>query len=153
MLRNTARGCNAQQIEMFLKKDFPRDSMSADNCHHRAASAIVGALCADAACRPLHWIYDTDAIQRHVKELSPDGNPEFLSESRSPFYSIPTGHLSPYGAALLASLEGAALSTASDASTIASCIEKSLSDTFGADDSDWQISFRLRNMEYDEKNK
>ena len=127
--------------------------MSSSSRCQRATSAILGALCADAACRPLHWVYDTDAIRSYVADLSPDGGPEFLAESRSPFYSIPTGDLSPYGAALLASLEGAALAPAADASAIAAGIEKCLFATFGADDSEWQIAYRLRKVAYDEKDK
>jgi hypothetical protein len=120
---------------------------------HRAKAAILGALCADAACRPLHWVYDTHEIQRHVIELSPDGNPEFLPENRSPFYSVPTGDLSPYGGALLASLEGAVLASSSDAAAITACIEQSMIDTFGADASPWQTSYMHRKVAYDEKSK
>ncbi len=127
--------------------------MAADSRCHRATAAIVGALCADAACRPLHWVYDTAALLRYVNELAPDGNPEFLSENRSPFYSVPTGDLSPYGATLLAALEGVALAAATDATAVAACIEKTLFATFSPDDSDWQVSYRLRKMPYDEKNK
>jgi hypothetical protein len=127
--------------------------MSALSRSQRAHAAIVGALCADAACRPLHWVYDTDEIRRHVLELSKDGNPEFLPESRSPFYSIPCGGLSPYGGALLASLTGAVRAPASDPVAIAECIEQSLLDTFGAHDSDWQLSYMQRKVAYDEKNK
>jgi hypothetical protein len=120
---------------------------------HRAKAAILGAICADAACRPLHWVYDTDAIKRYVIELSPLGNPEFLPDNRSPFYSVPTGELSPYGGALLASLEGAVLASAPDAAAVAAGIEQSLIATFGADDSPWQTSYRQRKVVYDEKNK
>ena len=127
--------------------------MSGASRCHRAKAAILGALCADAACRPLHWVYDTDAIKRYVIELSPNGNPEFLSENRSPFYSIPTGQLSPYGGALLASLEGAIVASEPDAAAVAAGIEQSLIATFGAEDSPWQISYRQRKVTYDEKNK
>jgi hypothetical protein len=127
--------------------------MSVSSRSHRARAAIMGALCADAACRPLHWVYDTDDVHRYVAELSKDGNPEFLPENRSPFYSVPTGALSPYGGALLASLAGAALAPASDAVTITEGIEQSLLATFGAGDSDWQLSYMQRKVVYDEKNK
>jgi len=127
--------------------------MSVSSRSHRARAAIMGALCADAACRPLHWVYDTDDVHRYVAELSKDGNPEFLPESRSPFYAVPTGALSPYGGALLASLAGAALAPASDAVTITEGIEQSLLATFGAGDSDWQLSYMQRKVVYDEKNK
>ena len=60
----------------------------------RKIAAVVGAAVADAAARPLHWVYDNKALQtyiEHVKET-----PEFLPESKSPFYSLPTGENSCY---------------------------------------------------------
>ena len=32
----------------------------------RAAASILGAVVADAAARPLHWVYDRDAFGAHV---------------------------------------------------------------------------------------
>jgi hypothetical protein len=137
---------NAKARDMFRK-------MSAESRSQRATAAILGALCADAACRPLHWVYDTQLLQQYVLQLSPDGNPEFLEESRSPFYCIPTGGLSPYGGALLASLQGAARAPASDAAAISACIQQQLLATFGADDGEWQVAYRRRKVAYDEKSK
>ena len=127
--------------------------MSLASRSHRATAAVIGGLCADAACRPLHWVYDTQALQEYVHQLSADGNPEFLAENRSPFYRIPTGGLSPYGGALLVSLQGAVRAPASDAAAISACIEQEMLAAFGSDDSEWQIAYRQRKVAYDEKSK
>ena len=49
---------------------------------------LLGAAVADAAARPLHWIYDTEKIQ---KLICGTANPEFWPKSESPFYNLPTG--------------------------------------------------------------
>jgi len=68
----------------------------------KAVSSILGAAVADAAARPLHWVYDMD----HMNELMKDKkNPEFWPESRSPFYTLPTGARSCYNHVLMAGLQ------------------------------------------------
>ena len=59
-----------------------------DNLH-----IFLGATVADAAARPLHWVYDPKKLNRYIK-----GKKEiaFLKKSRSPFYSIKTGKVSGY---------------------------------------------------------
>jgi len=54
---------------------------------------FLGATVADAAARPLHWVYDPKKLNRYIK-----GKKEiaFLKKSRSPFYSIKTGKVSGY---------------------------------------------------------
>jgi len=54
---------------------------------------LLGAAVADAAARPLHWIYDTEKIQ---KLICGTANPEFWPKSESPFYTLPTGANSTY---------------------------------------------------------
>lgn len=66
-------------------------------------AAIVGALVADAAVQPIHWIYDPEAMKIAVSQC-PD-SPEFLPVSANAFYCIPTGNQSPYGDQLLTMLE------------------------------------------------
>lgn len=63
-----------------------------DDVKKRAVLSVVGACVADAATRPMHWLYDVPKL------LSIVGNspPEFWSENCSPFYSIPTGRRSCY---------------------------------------------------------
>ena len=59
-----------------------------DNLH-----IFLGATVADAAARPLHWVYDPKKLNQYIK-----GKKEiaFLKKSRSPFYSIKTGQVSGY---------------------------------------------------------
>ena len=59
-----------------------------DNLH-----IFLGATVADAATRPLHWVYDPKKLSQYIK-----GKKEiaFLKKNRSPFYSIKTGKVSGY---------------------------------------------------------
>ena len=59
-----------------------------DNLH-----ILLGATIADAATRPLHWVYDPKKLNKYIK-----GKKEiaFLKKNRSPFYSIKTGNVSGY---------------------------------------------------------
>ncbi len=59
-----------------------------DNLH-----IFLGATVADAAARPLHWVYDPKKLNHFIK-----GKKEiaFLKKNKSPFYSIKTGNVSGY---------------------------------------------------------
>ena len=59
-----------------------------DNLH-----IFLGATVADAAARPLHWVYDPKKLKNYIK-----GKKEitFLKQNKSPFYSIKTGKVSGY---------------------------------------------------------
>ena len=54
---------------------------------------FLGATVADAATRPLHWVYDPKKMKKYIK-----GKKEiaFLKKNRSPFYNIKTGNVSGY---------------------------------------------------------
>ena len=54
---------------------------------------FLGATVADAATRPLHWVYDPKKLKKYIK-----GKKEiaFLKKNRSPFYNIKTGNVSGY---------------------------------------------------------
>ena len=54
---------------------------------------FLGATVADAASRPLHWVYDPKKLNQYIK-----GKKEiaFLKKNKSPFYSIKTGNVSGY---------------------------------------------------------
>ena len=54
---------------------------------------FLGASVADAAARPLHWVYDPKKLKKHIK-----GKKEiaFLRQNKSPFYSVKTGNVSGY---------------------------------------------------------
>ena len=54
---------------------------------------FLGATVADAAARPLHWVYDPKKLNQFIK-----GKKEiaFLKQNKSPFYSVKTGNVSGY---------------------------------------------------------
>jgi hypothetical protein len=54
---------------------------------------FLGATVADAAARPLHWIYDQKILQKHIKGMKDFA---FIKDNKSPFYSIKTGKVSGY---------------------------------------------------------
>ena len=54
---------------------------------------LLGAAVADAAARPLHWIYDLNKFKRLTAGSQ---KPEFWPKSESPFYTLPTGSNSSY---------------------------------------------------------
>ena len=58
----------------------------------RCVAALLGATVADAATRPLHWIYN----QTQLDGIVGGDNPEFWHENKSPFYSLPLGRCSGY---------------------------------------------------------
>ncbi len=54
---------------------------------------FLGATVADAAARPLHWVYDQKELNIHIKGKK---DFSFLKKSKSPFYNIKTGKVSGY---------------------------------------------------------
>ena len=56
---------------------------------------FLGATVADAASRPLHWIYDEKKLKSYIKNKKII---TFFKENRCPFYSIKTGEVSGYNA-------------------------------------------------------
>lgn len=71
----------------------------------KKVGCLVGAAVADAAARPLHWVYDLADLNKYIK--NDPQHPEFLPQSRSPFYTLPTGENSCYwdqAAAVMTSL-------------------------------------------------
>ena len=57
------------------------------------AIILLGATVADAAARPLHWVYDPKKLKSHIKNKK---EITFLKQNKSPFYSIKTGRVSGY---------------------------------------------------------
>ena len=54
---------------------------------------FLGATVADAASRPLHWVYNQEKLNNYIrgkKDFS------FLKKNKSPFYNIKTGKVSGY---------------------------------------------------------
>ena len=58
----------------------------------RCVAALLGATVADAATRPLHWIYN----QTLLDDIVGLEHPEFWPVNKSPFYSLPLGRCSGY---------------------------------------------------------
>ena len=54
---------------------------------------FLGAIVADAAARPLHWVYDPKKLKKYIKGKK---DITFLKKNKSPFYSIKTGNVSGY---------------------------------------------------------
>ncbi len=54
---------------------------------------FLGATVADAAARPLHWVYDQKKLNTFIKGKK---DFSFLKKNRSPFYDIKTGKVSGY---------------------------------------------------------
>tara|TARA_B110000438_G_scaffold302233_1_gene359318 strand:- start:516 stop:1487 length:972 start_codon:yes stop_codon:yes gene_type:complete len=54
---------------------------------------FLGATVADAASRPLHWVYDQKKLKSYIHNKK---DFTFLKKNKSPFYSIKTGYVSGY---------------------------------------------------------
>ena len=54
---------------------------------------FLGATVADAAARPLHWVYNQKKLNQFIKGKK---DYTFLKKNRSPFYNIKTGNVSGY---------------------------------------------------------
>ena len=56
---------------------------------------FLGATVADAAARPLHWVYNQKKLLSYIKGKK---DFTFLKKNKSPFYNIKTGKVSGYNA-------------------------------------------------------
>ena len=54
---------------------------------------FLGATVADAASRPLHWVYEPKKLKNYIKNKK---EITFLKQNKSPFYSVKTGNVSGY---------------------------------------------------------
>ena len=54
---------------------------------------FLGATVADAAARPLHWVYNQKKLNSFIKGKK---DFSFLKKNKSPFYNIKTGKVSGY---------------------------------------------------------
>ena len=54
---------------------------------------FLGATVADAAARPLHWVYNQKKLNSYIKGIK---DFSFLKKNKSPFYNIKTGKVSGY---------------------------------------------------------
>ena len=65
-----------------------------DKIAQRKIAVVLGAAVGDAATRPMHWVYDNSKLQSYISKVKE--TPEFFPESKSPFYTLPTGENSCY---------------------------------------------------------
>ena len=56
---------------------------------------FLGATVADAAARPLHWVYDEKKLKSYIRNKK---DITFLKKNKCPFYSLKTGEVSAYNA-------------------------------------------------------
>lgn len=82
--------------------------------NRRAIGAVVGACVADAAARPLHWLYDQEKLETYIE----DRKPEFWPLSLSPYYSLQTGENSCYFDLLFVMLDSLPSSSSSSVRTL-----------------------------------
>ena len=57
------------------------------------AFIFLGATVADAAARPLHWVYNQKKLLNYIRGKK---DFTFLKKNKSPFYNIKTGKVSGY---------------------------------------------------------
>jgi hypothetical protein len=97
---------------------------------------FLGATVADAAARPLHWVYDQKKLLTYIRGKK---DFTFLKKNKSPFYSIKTGKVSGYnnvGQVMLKTLiEGH--------EDIENRFKKNIYKNFGPDSLYWK-NFKLR---------
>jgi len=100
----------------------------------RKVASVVGACVADAASRPLHWVYNMDNLDSYLKSnlggVDRTLHPEFFPESRSPFYSLPTGSNSCYYDTTQSALNS--LHKNSNAYSLTHLCDQLIEDFFGA---------------------
>ena len=97
---------------------------------------LLGATVADAAARPLHWVYDQKKLLIYIKNKK---DFTFLKKNKSPFYNIKTGKVSGYndvGQVMLKTLlEGH--------DNIEERFKKNITENFGPGSPYWK-NFKLR---------
>jgi hypothetical protein len=92
---------------------------------------FLGATVADAASRPLHWVYDQKKLKKFIKRKKDFA---FLIKNKSPFYSIKTGNVSGYNDVGLVMLDTLSVST----DNIENRFKKKLKKHFGPGSKYWK---------------
>ena len=83
-----------ESLDFLIYDIIIQTAAALSELNQRKVGCLVGAAIADAAARPLHWVYDLSDLNKAVAS-SPD-TPEFWPVSVSPFYDLPTGENSCY---------------------------------------------------------
>ena len=99
---------------------------------------FLGATVADAASRPLHWVYDEKKLNSYIKNKK---NITFFKENRCPFYSVKTGEVSGYNA--VGQVMFKTLTNTNDKNNIITDFKKNIVKNFGPGSKYWK-NLKLR---------
>ena len=99
---------------------------------------FLGATVADAAARPLHWVYNENRLKSFIKNKK---NITFLQKNRSPFYSIKTGEVSGYND--IGQVMFKTLTQTKDQKNIVTNLKKNIIKNFGPGSNYWK-NLKLR---------
>ncbi len=99
---------------------------------------FLGATVADAATRPLHWVYDPKKLKKYIKNKK---EITFLKQNKSPFYSIKTGKVSGYND--VGQVMFKTLTSANKKSDILKNFKKNIISNFGPGSAYWR-NLKLR---------
>jgi len=99
---------------------------------------FLGATVADAAARPLHWVYDEKKLKSFIKNKK---NITFFKKNKSPFYSIKTGAVSGYND--VGQVMFKTLTQTKDQKHIATNFKKNIVKNFGPGSKYWK-NLKLR---------
>ncbi|MDB9935507.1 ADP-ribosylglycohydrolase family protein [Candidatus Pelagibacter sp.] len=101
---------------------------------------FLGATVADAAARPLHWVYDKKKLNSYIKGKK---NIAFFRQNRSPFYSIKTGEVSGYND--VGQVMFKTLTKTTDPKEVIKLFKKNIVKNFGPGSSYWKnLSLRKK---------
>lgn len=139
-LVDAAAAADSTVMELMVSSHLQTiNSLSTEK--QRAVYSIIGAAVADAACRPLHWVYDRDLMTSTIG----NDDPEFWPISVSPFYTIPTGSRSCYNELGLTMLKALC---ANDCVYDRNKFVAAMSETFSAT-STYRLALNMRKIAYD----
>ena len=99
---------------------------------------FLGATVADAAARPLHWVYNEKKLKSFIKNKK---DITFFKKNRSPFYSIKTGEVSGYNDVGQVMLK--TLTQTKDQKNIVNNFKKNIVKNFGPGSNYWK-NLKLR---------
>jgi hypothetical protein len=94
---------------------------------------LLGGIVADAASRPLHWIYSDKKLKSYIKGKK---DIAFFKENKCPFYSVPLGRNSGYGDMAIVMFQ--TIITSKKKSEILDNFKKNIVRFFGPDSNYWK---------------
>jgi len=128
----------AQVARAKRRRDRVRQALAGlSPLQRRMVGCVVGSCVADAAARPLHWIYSRERMASLLKQGARDA--AFFPRSCSPFYTLPTGRRSCYGEEVVVGLRALQPAGAFDRRAFLLELER----TFG-EGTEWARALELR---------